>query len=220
MAEKLIIKHNVSPEELNNLKDKAPAYGEEERLFTTDKIIGWKNQLALAVAKKYDCVVVQEESVPLDGRSEFSYYVYGEPEEVGLVMFVFKALDSRVKDAVIENCFGRGEVYVASYCEGLVQSIRSNLEFDDLDVPRVKRQIKTNANNAAAIKGNELVADKKEKESPTEQKVNVSSQSLIKDIGAYFKGMYDGRYISLQDALELEAKNENQYQLSKDISST
>jgi len=205
MAEKLIAKHSVTDEELKSLQDKKEAYGEDEKLFSTIKIIGWKNQLALAVAKKYDCMIVQEESVPLQGLSEFSYYVYGE--QVGLVIFVFNALNNRVNDMVAMHCLGRGAIYVDSYCEGLAQSIKLNLEFDDLDVPKVNRQVKNKPEEAHIPKGTELVMEKSEKESPTNERVDVNSQSFIKDVIAYFKGMADGSKLSLQEALTLEAQS-------------
>lgn len=215
MAEKLIAKHSVTEEELKSLQDKKPAYSDEEKLFSTQFIIGWKNQLALAVAKKYDCMIIQEESVPLQGSSEYSYYVYGEPEEVGLVIFVFNALLNRINDMVALHCLGRGAIYVDSYCEGLVQSIKHNLEFDDLDVPKVNRQVKTKPEEVPIHKGTELIQGKTEKESPTDERVDVNSQSFIKDVGAYFKGMSDGRSISLQEALILEAQNEETGRLSE-----
>ena len=42
------------------------------------------------------------------------------------------------------------------------------------------------------------------KKKPLENSTDINSQSLIKDIGAYFKGLYDGKNLSVEDLLELD----------------
>jgi hypothetical protein len=91
LADKLIEKHNITPEELESLKDPKPLYGEDEKLYVSIGIVGWRQQLAVAIGNHFGCQIVQVELVPADGPHPFEYYCYGEPEDVKNVQFVFRA---------------------------------------------------------------------------------------------------------------------------------
>lgn len=208
MVAKLIAKYNISPEELKTIEDKKAAYGDEELLFKTPFIVGWMNQLALGLANKFDCKIVQEECVPLEGLSNFNYYVYGEDEDVHAVKFIFPILERKINQLVEINCHGRGNIYINSYCEGLVQAIKHNIETGEFDLPKVNRNMINIHGNQLNNGTSNLVVPKQEKEEPTQQRVDVATQSFIKDIQAYFKGLYDGKYISIQDTLDEAAQED------------
>lgn len=208
MADKLIAKYNISPEELKTIADKTAAYGEDELLFKVSFITGWKNQLALGLAIKFDCKIVQEQCTPLDGLVFYNYYVYGEDEDVAIIKFAYPILERKVEQLVEVNCYGRGFTYVDSYCEGLVQAIRQNIATGDFDIPNINRNIKKVQENTLNNGTSNLVAPKKGKENPTPETVNVNSQSFIKNIQAYFKGLDDGKNILLQETLNEAAQEE------------
>lgn len=214
MADKLIAKYELTEEELKSLEDKKPLYGEDEKVFSTIGLEGWRQQLVLAIAKHFFCQIIQEETVPVEGLHEFAYFAYGNPDEVKNVKFVYNSFSKSVEQLMRAHCVGRGPIYIASYGEGAVEAIKSNIALDGIDIPNLKRtELKEEKilNNGTS----NLTSHKETKEKPAEQSVDVNSQSLIKDIRAYFKGLDDGRDLSLQSALRLKEYNEEAWRVQE-----
>lgn len=204
MADKFIAKYNITEEDLASLEPKE-FYGENEKLFVTLGIVGWRQQLALAVATYFDCQIVQEELVPAEGVHQFNYFVYGDDDQVKDVQFVYHAFCKKIENLADERCFGRGPVYVDSYCEGVVESVKWNIQMYGIDIPDVKRPV-AKVEQAPPPNSKTITKSGPDKEEPTEKRVDVNSGSLIKDIMAYFKGVDDGRELSLKAVLELEVE--------------
>jgi len=208
MADKLVTKYNITEDELKSLEDKKPLYGEDEKVFMTIGLCGWRQQLVLAIGKHFDCQIVQEEIVPAEGLHAFSYFAYGEPEDVVNIQFVFHVFAQKVEELVQTKCLGRGPIYVSSYCEGVVEAIKNNIYWDGIDIPNIKRDLKKDNSEKIVEPGEgKLTKPKSEKEKPVQESVDVNSQSLVKDVNAYFRGLNDGDRLHLKDALELEAEN-------------
>lgn len=207
MADKLIAKHSVTEEELKSLEDKQPLYGENERIFSTTGLEGWRQQIVLAVAKHFGCQIVQEETVPLEGPHDFSYFAYGDPEDVLSVKIAYDYFIKKVEALIAKTCVGRGPIYISSYAEGVAQAIGNNIMIDGIDLPTIKKPIKTEEKSVIETGVDKISKIKEEKEKPAKETVNVNSQSFIKDIRAYFKGLEDGRELSIS-SLELETDPE------------
>lgn len=208
-ADKLIEKYEITEEDLNSIKDKPPLYGENDKLFHTATVVPWMNQLALGIANHFGCYVVQEELVPIDGHHEYDYYVYGDEEDSKSVKFAFNAFQKQIDSLVLENCPNKGPVYISSYCEGVVQSIRSNIEVDGIDIPKINKDPLSKPNKMVETSGSKvgLVQTPKEtKAKPVDKSVAVNG-AAIRDIMAFLKGLQDGRDISLQDLIELETRH-------------
>lgn len=211
MADKLISKYNITEEELKSIEDKKPLYGEDDKLFVTIGICGWRQQLALAIGKHFLCQIVQEELVPAEGLHQYNYYVYGDPEDSDNVKFVYHTFSKKIDDLISKKCIGRGNIYVSSYCEGVVEAIKNNIYWEGIDIPDIKKPKRDVVPEEQKILSNgpgDIVKHKEEKEKPTEKSVDVNSQSMIKDVAAYFKGIADGKDFHLNEILELEAENE------------
>ncbi len=215
-ADKLISKYLISEEELRSLEDKKPLYGDNELLYHTFAIVGWMNKLALAVATHFDCYIVQEETHPATGGVEYSYFVYGGEDEEEFVKFVYHSFHKKVHHLIDTNCIGRGPIYVDSYCEGVVEGIKSNIEMEGIDIPYTKVPARPISPDKQISMGpSNLAKHKEEKERPYQKTVDVSRQGLIKDVHAFFKGVQDGNRLSLRDILELEAENEEAARLQQ-----
>jgi hypothetical protein len=219
MADKLIAKYNVTEEELASLADKEPLYGKDDLLFHTFSIVGWMQRLALTCAKQFYCYVVQEELHPAVGGVEYNYYVYGDDEDANSAKFVFHTFVKKIYNFIDTKCIGRGPIYIESYTEGLVEAIRANIEMDGIEIPEVKRPtrpIQRQDDSKTLNNGqSNLTQFKQQKEAPEEKTVDVGGGSLIRDVMAYFKGLEDGRRLSLQDVLELEVENEEAQRLTE-----
>lgn len=210
LADKLIAKHNITEEELASLEEKV-FYGENEKLFVTNGLVPWRQQLALCIANYFECQIVSEELVPAEGEHQFSYFVYGEEDQVKDTQFVYHAFAKKVDGFCDARCIGRGPVFLDSYCEGVIEAIKANIAMEGIKMPDRKRSAKKA--EAVAPSKKDGLTTAKVKEEPTEKRTKVGS-SLIKDIMAYFKGVDDGQNLSLSYVLELESKNEDSPQLS------
>lgn len=208
MADKLINKYSVTEEEIKGItEEKKPVYGEEAKLYSTLTIEGWRNQLALGVSTKYDCFLVQEEAVPAEGLSEFSYFVIGDPVDVTNVKFAFHVLEKKVEELILKNCLGKSADYSYSYSEGIVEGIKSNLDFIYFEA--VPKTVNKPGPTATLNVGDECIEKHKgEKEKPLKESINIATQSFIKDVVAYFRGISDGNRLQLQDILELAEHGE------------
>jgi len=215
MAEQLMSKYNVTDADLEALEDK-PLYGEDEKLFVTIGLSGWRQQLALAIATYFDCqIVVEELAIPNGDVSQFSYFVYGDPDQVKDVQFVYHAFSKKVDFLVEFRCMGRGPIYIDSYCEGVVESIKWNIQMEGIELPDVKRPARK-VQEGPAKSSTQITKTTEEKAQPTENRMDVNKGSMIKDVMAYFKGLDDGKNISLQDVLELEVQNEEPQQIEQE----
>jgi hypothetical protein len=207
MADKLIAKHGITEEDLTSLEPKE-FYGEKDKLFSTTGVVSWKQQLAVAIAHYFDCQIVQEELIPAEGSHQYVHFVYGDDDQVKDTQFVYHAFCKKIDNLVDIKCVGRGSIYVESYCEGVVESIKWNIQMYGIEVPEVRKAIKEEE-KASPPTSQSITKSDNEKERPTENRINISGQTFIKDVMAYFKGVDDGKNLSLQDILELESKNQN-----------
>jgi hypothetical protein len=217
MADKLIAKYNVTEEELRSLAEKPPLYGKEDILFHTYSLIGWMQRLALAIAKQFYCYVVQEQIHATLGAIEYNYYVYGDDEDTNSVKFAFNAFVKKIHNTIDIKCLGRGPIYIESYTEGLVEAIKANLEMDGIEIPEVKRPSRPIQQEEKILNNGQsnMTQFKQQKEAPEKETVDVGGGSIIRDVMAYFKGLEDGRRLSLQDVLELEIENEEAQKLTE-----
>jgi hypothetical protein len=218
MADKLIAKYNITEEELASLAEKPPLYGKDDLLFHTFSLVGWMQRLALTIAKHFYCYIVQEQIHASLGGIEYNYYVYGDDEDTDSVKFVFNAFVKKIHNFVETKCIGRGPIFIESYTEGVVESVRANIEMDGIDIPEVKRPARPIQQSDEKVLNNgqsNLTPFKQQKEAPEKETVDVGAGSLIRDVMAYFKGLEDGRHLSLQDILELEVENEEAKKLAE-----
>jgi len=219
-ANKLIAKYNISQEELDSTKNETRVYSAESLLFKTFKIVGWMQHLALACSKQFYCYIVIESTTAATGLQEYNYYVYGEAEDMEYVKFAFNAILKKINNLLDTQCIGRGPVYQDSYCEGCVESVKGQIASFGIEIPERKQATRSTKPQEENILNNgtsNLSIHKSEKEKPEKETVDVSHHSLIKDVGAYFKGLQDGASISIQDIMELAAENEEADQLTDEI---
>jgi uncharacterized protein DUF2786 len=206
LADGLIAKYNITEDDLSSL-DPKEYYGENEKLFFTIGLSTWRQQLAVSVAGFFDCQIVQEMIVPAEGVEQYTYFVYGDDDQVKDTQFVYHAFAKRINNLVDTKCLGRGPVYIDSYCDGVVDSVKWNIQMYGIDLPDGRKLIKQEEEKAPPPKSNTIVKSGDNKENPTDNRIDISKGQLIKDIMAYFKGVDDGKNLSLSDILELEVQN-------------
>jgi hypothetical protein len=206
----LISKYNITEEELKSIQEAKPLYDDDDKVFVTFGLVGWKQALILAISKQFYCQIVQEELVPVEGLHQYNYYVYGDLEDSNNVKFVYKTFSDRIEELIEKKCIGRGPVYISSYTEGVVEIICNTIMWEGIDIPNIK--VPSRAPKAPEITADSgssnLSVKKEEKEKPCKESVAPQEKGFIKDVQAYFKGLHDGKDFSLQEVLELAAETE------------
>jgi hypothetical protein len=207
LAEKLINKYQVSAQELEDLKDEDDPYKDEEKLYGTIGLVSYRQQLAVVITKYFDCQIVQVESVPAEGPHHFDYFVYGDPQDTQTVAFVFHAFSNKIEQLIKTNCVSRGPIYIDSYSEGIVDAIKSNIWSFGIELPDKKLPVRVVSTENTTIGTTQEIIKPKEDKVRADKHVDVSSQSMVRDIMAYFSGVADGKEISLSDVLK-DVENE------------
>ncbi len=196
MAQKLMEKHGLSDSDVEE-KEEKPVYTDDQMFHSAIEPKEWEDILAVAVADKYECYVIKEKCITSGGDISFKYFAYGDDSDIVFVKAVFHHLHSQMISAISMNCRDRGQLYVDSYSEGLVSAVRTNIMFEDFNMPGlVEAKVKEDDPGPALVKTEE-VRDKP----PIEEKTQTRSDKKEKplDIMAYFKGEGDGRDIHLSD---------------------
>lgn len=134
----------------------------------------------------------------MDGEHEFSYFVYGEDNDVFLIRKTFLFLEKKVEELSLKYTL-RGLDYHFSYCEGVVYALKENLQNFGIVIPKMKKQEdKTEENPQQDL---ELV--KSAKTTPKEKIATASSTpgNKVTNILAYFTGVQDGYRLDLDELL-------------------
>jgi len=215
LADGLMAKYNITEHDLSAL-DPKEYYGENEKLFFTIGLSTWRQQLSVSVAGYFDCQIVQEILGAAEGEATYTYFVYGDDDQVKDVQFVYHAFAKRINNLVDTKCFGRGPVYIDSYCDGVVDSVKWNIQMYGIDLPDGRKVFKREEEKAPPPKSNTIVKSGDNKENPTDNRIDINKGQLIKDIMAYFKGVDDGKNLSLAEILELEVENETAKELKSE----
>lgn len=217
LADKLISKYNITPDELESIKDKPQGYSPESMLFKTFSVVSWMQQLALACAKQFYCHVVLETVQAATGLAEYNYYVYGDDPDVICTKFAFNTFLKKIHELLDTKCIGRGPVYRDSYCEGAAEAVKNNLSLFGIEMPeRVQPTRAMPQDDSRTLnngRSNLARAEKEPPKKPEEKTVDVNQGHVIKDITAYLRGIEDGNRLSLQEVLELASVNDEPFQL-------
>jgi hypothetical protein len=202
LADRLIMKYNVSEEEIASLDIKPEFYTQDDRIFSTIGAVQWKRQLILLLCKQYDAYVIEELTGTVSSDNiEHVYFVYGEDDDVASIRLAWELLLSEIDNMILNNCSGKGPVYLSSYLEGVVQAIKSNVDTLRIHLPRVKSQKKKEQakEEASSLGLTKTKTTPKEEIAPS---VDIGG-SLIKDVKAYFCGIKDGMLIDLEDIISI-----------------
>ena len=203
MADKLIEKHNVTQKQLDSLKERDPtSVPEEQLLFKTQEHCEWKSILAYLISVKYECYVMQIQTVGSAGYQEYDYFVFGDIDNIDNVKFLFPLFVNKINDLVSRTCKDKEETYTSSYCEGLVNGLRPLLENESFKVPKAKskeKEIVKEAEQPGLIRTDSITNPA---EKPTDKKVAVNSNDKVKDVIAYFHGVRDSDQIHFYNILE------------------
>jgi hypothetical protein len=189
-ADDLIFRYNVSESELLDNEDQI---SENKFLFESDGLILWKAKLAMIVATYFDCLIFQEELRPENGLSHYKYYLLGTEEDTDKTKLLFNTLSEKCS-LIILNILYRGEIYTSSFKDGLIDGIKENISFIEVQINKTVAaepapELNVSSNNLATVP---------EKNKVDVPKTKLEGGQLVKDVMAYFAGLQAGKDILIE----------------------
>lgn len=201
MVDKLVAKYNVTPEQLNALKNKQELNMDDQLLFKVKERLEWKAHLAFIIASKFDCSVME---CCMNADSSFHYFLFGPDESVASVKELYSEFELKI-DKLVSSLDPKNNVlydsdYIESYGEGIVAGLSSILEYYKFKVPS-KKQLNSNPEDdkPGLVRTTNIINPK---EKPTEQKKQVNNKGNIKNIQAYYRGVKDSDLLYDDNLLE------------------
>lgn len=218
-AQELISKFELAPEEYEEQIEK-PIYTQDDLLYESKEVIDWKRIIALATTYKFDCFVIQEEQVASTGDKNYLYFIYGYPDDVTIARHLFNFVCNQIEILITKNCAGRGKLFTSSYSEGVVDTVKINIEYEDYHVEGlVKQAAVEEAKELAPVQA--LAKTESPKEKPITAAVDIGKNDQRPlDIVAYFRGQADGRNIhigKITDEFKLEQEIVNIDSIATDV---
>lgn len=218
-AQELILKFELVAEEYEEQIEK-PIYTADDLLYESKEVIDWKRIIALATTDKFDCFVIQEEQIASTGDKNYLYFIYGYLDDVAIARHLFNFVCTEIEKLITKICAGRGDLFTSSYSEGLADTVKINIEYEDYHVEGLVKtaepeEIKELAPTQALAKTEEAP-----KEKPIAEGIKVKNSQKPLDIVAYFKGQSDGRNIhigKITDEFKLEQEIVNIDSIATDV---
>lgn len=187
-------KFQISEEEIEELRKAPPNYSDEANLlYKVDKIIDWKARLAVIVAQKYFCYVVQEQNIANTGEESWHYYLFGEENDIKVAKALFSLLVSEIDSLILVNCVAKHFTYEGSYVLGLIDGLEERIYFGEIELPGII-QAKPLPKQESVGSGKEIVSTEKPKALPKEKPVKETQDTksaFITDVMAWQKGIID-----------------------------
>lgn len=130
-ADRLIAKFRISEAELAYSHNNESSPEEDSFvLYETSRLINWKLYLAQVLSKHYGCAIYNSciiGSKPYE-RKISRFKLVGLQSDMEITRYMFAWLVSEIERLCKLNCYGRGHVYCASYCDGAVKGIFEQLQ--------------------------------------------------------------------------------------------
>jgi len=205
LADQLIVKHRIEEAQLEIDSNVASsATKDEQYIYTTGRIIPWKQSLAVSLADHYGCAIYNNTSYP-EGRQVSNLCLIGRKSDMEITRYMFAWLSLEIDRLCKLNCKGFGKIYCQSYCIGAVSGIKQQLALS-------KQQIKDETLATQSVALVKLDDRKSEAEQaliklvPELKPTKATSKSQY-DPDGYYSGVAAGKNINLHKNLNSGSNN-------------
>lgn len=193
LANKLIDEYRLEAADLEAKEEGRlePIEEDQDYIYESGKVTTWKQELCSTLVDFYGCTYWNDCYWP-NGRQVSRYRVVGRRSDIGIVRYMFAWLMTECQRLAQLEAYGRGKVFVNSYCLGFVRGIRDQLKTS-------RKQAEATATNAAIV----LVNSRAEEAEVELFKMhpNLKTQSTAsyarRDQGAYESGKSRGASMHL-----------------------
>lgn len=139
-ANKLIDQYRLSEADLD-VQEEDALVEDDEPVYSTGRVVSWKNNLVINLARHYGCAVFNNVLKP-NGRKYSQYKLVGRCSDIKITKYMFSWLVSECSRLCEDEAYGKGKIFAQSYCQGFVAGVRHQL---DLSREEAKKQASTNA---------------------------------------------------------------------------
>lgn len=195
-ANKLIDAYRLSEHDISVENGELdPIIEDDSYIYETGRIIPWKNVLIHVLTTHYGVAHYIDACYP-EGRKVSKFKLVGRTSDIHIVRYMFAWLIAECQRLADAQVKGHGRVAVASYCEGFVTGLASQLQAS-------RKEAQQAASSEAIIK---LDARLQESRNFMYQKhsnmkhVKTKSHSQ-RDVGAFIAGQQQGKNIHLGAAM-------------------
>jgi hypothetical protein len=145
-ANKLIDQYRLSEADLSSSSLENDSLVEDNKfVYSTGRIVPWKSNLIITLASHYGCAIFNSISFSPSGRRESNYKLIGKQSDIQITHYMFNWLSMECQRLSEKEAYGKGRVFVSSYCQGFVAGIRHQLI-------KSREEAKQNATTSAIVK--------------------------------------------------------------------
>lgn len=195
VANKLIDQYRLSEADLSSEEDD-PLIEDDGFIYVTGRIVPWKRYLVTNLACHYGCAIFNR----IIGNSKTNrkisnYKLIGRKSDIQLTRYMFSWLSMECIRLSEKEAYGKGRVFVASYCQGFVTGVKQQLSHS-------RNEAKQNATSASIIKIDAREQEANQLMNKLHNLTNVKNLSASKmDPRAFDAGMNRGKNIHLGSAI-------------------
>lgn len=141
-ANRLIDQYRLSEADIIAPEDQSdPLMEDSDPVYSTGRIVPWKNNLIINLASHYGCATFNNVS-KLTGRKQSHYKLVGRKSDIQITRYMFSWLTNECQRLCQEEAYGKGKIFTQSYCQGFVAGVKQQL---DLSREEMKKQASTSA---------------------------------------------------------------------------
>lgn len=144
-ANKLIDQYRLSEADLSSsIVENDPLVEDSDYIYSTGRIVPWKSNLIITLAKHYGCALFNSLNF-ISGRKQSNYKLIGKKSDIQITHYMFNWLLLECQRLSEKEAYGKGRVFVQSYCQGFVAGIRHQLI-------KSREEVKQSATTSSIIK--------------------------------------------------------------------
>lgn len=193
LANKLIDQYRLSEADIHQESDD-PLIEDSNTIYETGRIVPWKNNLVVALAKHYGCAIYNSLTFP-NGRKVSHYKLIGRQSDIQITNYMFSWLTMECQRLSEQEAHGKGRVFVSSYCQGFVRGVIEQLN-------QSRKEAQSTATSSAIIKIDAREQDAKDFMNSKYNLKNYKTHSAARiDPSAFNAGMNRGKSIHLGGAV-------------------
>lgn len=195
LANKLIDQYRLSEADIAETEmDLDPMMEDDQYIYETGRIIMWKSNLASLLAKHYGCAIYNAIIRP-NGRQFSRYKLVGRASDIQITRYMFGWLVAECQRLSEKEAYGKGKVFVASYCQGFVAGVNQQLI-------KSREEAKQQASQNAIIKINAREQEAKDFMNKAHNlRANRSQSAAQINPNAFNAGLAQGKSIHLGGAI-------------------
>ncbi|NBW58605.1 DUF2786 domain-containing protein [bacterium] len=144
-ANKLIDQYRLSEADISTSDNESdPLIRDNDPVYTTGRIVPWKSNLIIYLAKHYGCAIFNDVAKP-NGRKYSQYKLVGRSSDIKITKYMFSWLSMECQRLCESDAYGKGKVFTQSYCQGFVAGVNQQLS-------QSREEVKKQASSSAIIK--------------------------------------------------------------------